>query len=80
MITSFSPVPLVGRVLELAEVDAENHGHSLGIFDQISVEGEIQCRAHCLRCGATLEVVCSAFRYTRSGTALERACAGKLLQ
>lgn len=74
MVAVFSPVPLMNRLLEIAQEEAAKKGHVIRVFDRRRELQEVFYSGECVICHATARVVCSAYEYSRVGTAYRQSC------
>jgi len=71
---SFSPLPMMNKLLVIAKAAAEKNGHTVLEFHRLLFKGDPSYEAECSVCHATLRVVCTALKYERTGTAYASRC------
>lgn len=73
-IESFSPVPMMNKLLVIAKDEAAKNGHVIMEFHHFLLKRDPIFEAECIVCHATVRVVCTALKYERSGSAFAAAC------
>lgn len=74
MTVEFSPVPIINRLLTIAQTEAAKNGHIVLTYRKRKHDDAAVYTAECSVCGATIRLTCGAREYSRVGTAYEKPC------
>jgi hypothetical protein len=74
MAAVLSTIPLLNRLLEIAQEEAAKKGHIIRSFEKGADRHETFYSGVCIVCFATARITCSAHKYSRIGTAYGRNC------
>lgn len=70
----FSTLPLMNRLLTIAQEEAAKNGHVIETYGRHLVDDDPIYTSECIICGADIRVVCTAQKYKRTGTAYTSRC------
>lgn len=69
-----SPLPLMNRLLTIAQEEALKRGHDIPSFTRHVTKDDPVYTGECIICGADAKVTCTVRKYNRSGTAYTTSC------